>query len=465
MYKSKQILISKRKEPELYTYLEDLGFLAKSLYNASLFRIRQNFTGRRKEVLSDNEALVAEEIRQVLSRYPHLQKPKSVLTYTFLEKLMRVTENPDFFAGLPMQSAQAVVKQAVTDFNNWLAAKKDYWNHPHKYLGEPQMPSYKKGEFCSFLFTNQDCVLYAREDCTEGANLKFPKKKGYYLLASLPLDAKLKMVQVSRCYDSYKLGIVLEFPELEVCTGERVAAIDFGINNLATIVSTGDICQVYKGGIIKSKNQWFNKERARLTSIMTKGHPVKQRVTSRRLTRLSKDRHLFIQDYFHKVSRDIVNACVRDGVGTLILGVNQGWKQEANLGKAMNQSFTQIPLGILKEMIRYKAEWAGISVYEQEESYTSKADFLSSDAMPVYSKKQMSDPLPIFSGKRIKRGLYASGSGVVLNADVNAAANIMIKAIPTSSLEIKRETLESPKVSNLRDLNCKSIPVKRIVAA
>ncbi|MGF7004526.1 hypothetical protein M2149_002948, partial [Lachnospiraceae bacterium PFB1-21] len=101
MYKSKQILISKRKEPELYTYLEDLGFLAKSLYNASLFRIRQNFTGRRKEVLSDNEALVAEEIRQVLSRYPHLQKPKSVLTYTFLEKLMRVTENPDFFAGLP----------------------------------------------------------------------------------------------------------------------------------------------------------------------------------------------------------------------------------------------------------------------------------------------------------------------------------------------------------------------------
>ncbi|NDV70461.1 hypothetical protein, partial [Dysgonomonas sp. 25] len=124
MYKSKQILISKRKEPELYTYLEDLGFLAKSLYNASLFRIRQNYTGRWKEALSENEEFVAEEIRQVLSRYPHLQKPKSVLTYTFLEKLMRVTENPDFFAGLPMQSAQAVVKQAVTDFNNWLAANK-----------------------------------------------------------------------------------------------------------------------------------------------------------------------------------------------------------------------------------------------------------------------------------------------------------------------------------------------------
>ncbi|NDV70471.1 transposase, partial [Dysgonomonas sp. 25] len=117
---------------------------------------------------------------------------------------------------------------------------------------------------------------------------------------------------------------VLEFPALEFCTGERVAAIDFGINNLATIVSTGDICQVYKGGIIKSKNQWFNKERARLTSIMTKGHQTKQRVTSKRLTRLSKDRHLFIQDYFHKVSRDIVNACVRDSVGTLILGVKQG---------------------------------------------------------------------------------------------------------------------------------------------
>ncbi|MGF7085475.1 IS605 OrfB family transposase [Lachnospiraceae bacterium PF1-4] len=225
------------------------------------------------------------------------------------------------------------------------------------------------------------------------------------------------------------------------------------------------MCQVYKGGIIKSRNQWFNKERARLTSIMTKGHQTKQRVTSERLTRLSKDRHLFIQDYFHKVSRDIVNACVRDGVGTLILGVNQGWKQEANLGKAMNQTFTQIPLGILKEMIRYKAGWAGISVYEQEESYTSKADFLSSNAMPVYSKKQMSDPLSIFSGNRIKRGLYASGSGVVLNADVNAAANIMRKALPLASLEIEPNKLESPKAINLQDLNCKSTPVKRIVAA
>ena len=116
-YSVAQRVISKKDS--IYDYCDDLSRKSKLLYNASLFRIRNIFTGYEKEHLTSNEAEVFGEVKLLHESYPgiHVQK---VICYKHLEKLMRVTENPDFFAGLPMQTAQAIVKQAVTDFNNWL---------------------------------------------------------------------------------------------------------------------------------------------------------------------------------------------------------------------------------------------------------------------------------------------------------------------------------------------------------
>ena len=132
-YSVAQRVISKKDS--IYDYCDDLSRKSKLLYNASLFRIRNIFTGYEKEHLTSNEAGVFEEVKLLHESYPgiHIQK---VICYKHLEKLMRVTENPDFFAGLPMQTAQAIVKQAVTDFNNWLKSLKAYANIQRTFLAD-----------------------------------------------------------------------------------------------------------------------------------------------------------------------------------------------------------------------------------------------------------------------------------------------------------------------------------------
>ncbi len=127
----------------------------------------------------------------------------------------------------------------------------------------------------------------------------------------------------------------------------------------------------------------------------------------------------------NKISTEIVRYCVahhRDSV----IGVNKLWKQKSNIGRKNNQNFVSVPHFQLRQMIEYKALRAGIDVIEQEESYTSKADITASDYMPVYERKFR----PVFSGRRIERGLYLCKEGYCINADCNGAANILRKAIP-----------------------------------
>lgn len=441
MYSVQKIMISETKQKALYAYLQNYEILTKNLYNAALFRLRQNFTMRGKEHVTENEHGVACEIEETLNACPFLKRPGAVLTYHFLERLMRVCGNPDFFAGLPMQSAQAVVKLAVTNFRSWLAALADYKKHPEKYTGKPRMPKYKR-DFIGFTITNQDARLYVDG---EQYNLKLPKFPAYYRIHLLEAPDTLRSVQISRIHSHYCIGLVFIREEEEatkgVTGGTNLAAIDFGVDNLAALVSTNRLCVLYKGGIVKSKNQWLNKEKARLTSAITKGHKG-MRASSRRLSNLSRNRTFFLMDYFHKVSSDIIRRCLQDDVGVLILGSNKEWKQSVNLGSANNQTFISIPLGTLKNMLKYKGRRAGIRVIEQEESYTSKADYLIGDPIPVYGKEE---GMPVFSGARIKRGLYRSGTGRVLNADINAAANILRKAMPDAGT-CRYETLASPCV-------------------
>ena len=117
------VISSSRKEE--YAYFEQLSLKAKLLYNAALFRIRQVFTGWGKTDLNDNQKEVFSELEVMKAAYPHI-RVRRVLSYRVLDALMRANENPDFFSGLPMQTSQAVLKEAVTVFKAWLSAVKDY---------------------------------------------------------------------------------------------------------------------------------------------------------------------------------------------------------------------------------------------------------------------------------------------------------------------------------------------------
>ena len=176
-------------------------------------------------------------------------------------------------------------------------------------------------------------------------------------------------------------------------------------------------------------------------------------MTSKRLQRLSKKRDLFLKDQMHKISKDIITKCIEHGIGTLYLGSNKQWKQNSAIGKVNNQNFVGIPLNTLKNMIKYKAERVGIKVTDVEESYTSKADFLSNDFIPTY---QINDSNVCFSGKRTKRGLYQSGTKLLINADVNGAANILKKHNPDAFISVNDYGyLLCPNVINFKTLNFK----------
>ena len=455
-YRVTQRIIS--SDDLLYPYFDDLCRKSKLLYNAALFRVRNIFTGYDKEHRTENEVEVFQEVALLQRSYPNMHV-RRVISYTHLEKMMRVTENPDFFSGLPRQTAQQMVKQSVTDFKNWLASLREYKKHPEKYLGKPKMPRYKKSDLTTVIITNQDAVLY-RDDI--GMSLKLPLQKQRLYFSNLSSDPVLKEVKIKPYYGRFLLCLTLEEPDVAFDpSGSHVCAIDLGTDNFAAIVCDDYSSAIYKGGAVLSKIQWFHKQRAKYVSIITKGHEKKHAV-SKRLRDLSFHYANFVKYQCHKISRSIIDFCMEHQCGRLILGVNLLWKQRSNMNKINNQNFVSMPITLLRTMITYKALNAGIRIIEQEESYTSKADLIANDRIPTYG---VDDKDASFSGKRIKRGLYRCSNGMILNADCHAAANIMRKAIPDIWKDTRDYTfLSAPDVYGFHKLNPKGIPVKGIAA-
>lgn len=455
-YRVTQRIIS--SDDPLYPYFDNLCRKSKLLYNAALFRVRNIFTGYDKEHRTENEVEVFQEVALLQRSYPNMHV-RRVISYTHLEKMMRVTENADFFSGLPRQTAQQMVKQTVTDFKNWLASLREYKKHPEKYLGKPKMPRYKKSDLTTVIITNQDAVLY-RDDI--GMSLKLPLQKQRLYFSNLSSDPVLKEVKIKPYYGRFLLCLTLEEPDVAFDPfRSHVCAIDLGTDNFAAIVCDDYSSAIYKGGAVLSKIQWFHKQRAKYVSIITKGHEKKHAV-SKRLRDLSFHYANFVKDQCHKISRSIIDFCMEHQCGTLILGVNLLWKQRSNMNKINNQNFVSMPITLLRTMITYKALNAGIRIIEQEESYTSKADLIANDRIPTYG---VDDKDASFSGKRIKRGLYRCSNGMILNADCHAAANIMRKAIPDIWKDTRDYTfLSAPDVYGFHKLNPKGIPVKGIAA-
>ena len=445
-------------EDTIYSYCDNLCRKAKLLYNAALFRVRNVFTGYEKEHRTENEIGVFEEIAMLQKAYPTIHVRK-VISYYHLEKLMRVTDNPDFFAGLPKQTAQQMTKQAVTDFKNWLASLREYKKHPEKYLGKPRMPHYKKQDLATVIITNQDAVLYPEQN---GVSLKLPITKERLYFSNISEDAFLKDVKIKPYHGRFLLCLTFEEPEPVIKTSmPNTCAIDFGTDNFAAIVCDDGSSAIYKGGAVLSDTQWFHKQKAKYVSILTRGHKNRY-IPSKRLSDLSYRHANFVKDQCHKISRSIIDFCVEHQAGTLILGVNPLWKQNSRIGRVNNQKFVSMPITFLRTMITYKALNAGIKIVEQEESYTSKADITAKDYIPTYG---VDDENAKFSGVRIKRGLYRCADGTILNADCHAAANIMRKTVPNIwDKTTDFSFLANPKVYGFHELNPKSIPVKGIAA-
>jgi putative transposase len=199
-----------------------------------------------------------------------------------------------------------------------------------------------------------------------------------------------------------------------------VASIDLGVNTLAAVTSNKPGFQplLINGRPLKSVNQFYNKRKAELQSRLPTGQK-----SSARIERLTTKRNLRVKHYLHVTSRRIIDHLVAEGIGALVIGKNEGWKQKVNIGRQNNQTFMSIPHGQFIQMLSYKAELVGIHVILQEESYTSRTSFLDSETPQKHEQ---------YAGRRVARGLFQTGDGRLINADVNAGYQILVKAIPNA---------------------------------
>jgi putative transposase len=229
---------------------------------------------------------------------------------------------------------------------------------------------------------------------------------------------------------------------------ELNAAIDIGLDNLATIVFNDIAIQpiIINGKPLKSANQFYNKQVAKFRGFRSLG-----KGNSRRIAALVNNRNQFVSSYLHQSTKMIVDEFVSLGVTHVSIGKNEQWKTRLNLGKRTNQNFTQIPHAIFIEMLTYKLERVGITVKVAEESYTSKASAIDWDIIPTYEPNNKVKH--IFSGRRVKRAWYVSKDGLKIHADVNGALNIGRKSNPEGFDTLK---------SILRDRGCLVVHPRRI---
>ena len=197
-----------------------------------------------------------------------------------------------------------------------------------------------------------------------------------------------------------------------------------GINNLITAVSNDGKSFIIDGKRLKSINQWYNKENARLQSVKDKQRFGRK--TTNRQKNIARDRNNKVNDYMNKAARKVLDYCIANDIGTLVVGYNETFQRSSHIGKQNNQNFVNIPYGQLRSKLEYLCELNGIVFVKQEESYTSKSSFWDKDDIPVYNADNPKEYQ--FSGNRVHRGLYRTASGKTFNADVNGALNIMRKS-------------------------------------
>lgn len=435
MHSATQICV--KPSSEFYPYFDTIAALCNNLRNAALYRTRQVLTMVEKpfDKLTANELEVYNEIAYALpamgDKFKMPVKGKQFLSVDFLEALMRATNNPDFMAkGLPKQTAQQVLKEVAKNMKGFYAGVRKYKKDHASFTGKVKLPRYsEKGGRHTIAFTNQDCVIYEIKGKPGFHEVKFPEIKKRLYIADMPLRGRLKQITVKPNHGNYIVSLVFDDEKETPVTRppHRMVGIDLGVDNTAAITNNlGLPCLLFKGGVLKSINQLYNKKMAAIQSEQTKDTD-KKFVMTKKTHSLCVWRNNRIEDTINKIGSSIVAWCCDNDVDTIVIGHNTHWKQNANMGKKNNQTVVQLPLYKLILNITYRAERCGIRVINREESYTSKASFLDNDAIPTYGKN---DEEYKFSGKRVKRGLYKAADGTVINADLNGSANILRKEFP-----------------------------------
>ena len=397
---------------EEYNILRELCRTAKNLTNQAIYNIRQHYF----------------QEKQFLKYESNYHEMKNCENYKLLNSNM----------------AQQTLKNVDAMFKSFFAliklAKEGRYNFKHI-----KLPNYlPKNEYANLIiadFRIKDNIL------TIPYSYAFRRKYETKIQIKIPKaleDKKIKQIQIIPKFNArlFEIQYTYEIQEENIQLNTNNAlAIDLGVNNLCTCVTNTGKSFIIDGRKLKSINQFFNKQNAKLQSIKDKQNIKK---LTKRQYLISNKRKNRVNDYINKTCRYIINYCLINDIGTLVIGYNQSFQCKANLGKKNNQIFTQLPFGKIREKLEYLCKRYNINYILQEESYTSKASFFDNDDLPVYNAD---NPQTYeFSGKRIKRGLYQTKNKYRFNADCNGALNILRKSsVVDLSVLYGRGELDTPK--------------------
>lgn len=387
------ILVEKHiiRSGKYFNQLIEITRLSKNLYNSGLYAVRQYY-------------------------FEH----KKFLNYVNLNNMFVEQKQQDYYK-LPAKVSQQTLKMVEQNFKSFFGSLKS------EKTKKVKIPKYldKNSSFLT-IWTNQAVSL---------------KKKGYLKLSGTDVYIKtnldnINQVRVVPGNNQLVVEILYEVQEKELKKDNgKYSSVDLGINNLLTLSGNTTKPIIINGKPLKSINQYYNKKKSQIQSKLETINKTKK---SKKLNRLTNKRNNKINDYLHKSSKIIINHLVSKDICTLIVGYNQYWKQEINIGKKNNQNFVSIPYLKLLNMLEYKCKREGINFVKNEESYTSKCSFIDGEEIKKHTK---------YLGKRIKRGLFKSASGKLINADLNGSLNILKKVVGEFQYPI--EVCSTPKVINL----------------
>lgn len=398
---------------EEYNILRELCRIAKNLTNQAIYNIRQHYF----------------QEKQYLRYEANYHEMKRLENYKLLN------------SNISQQTLKDVDKMFKSFFALIKLAKQGKYNF--KYI---KLPNYLPKNGYSNLAISQ---IRLRKDNILIIPLSntFKKKYNNKIEIKIPQvleDKKIKEIRIIPKFNArfFEIQYTYEIQEEEIKLNiNNALAIDLGVNNLCTCVTNTGKSFIIDGRKLKSFNQFFNKQNAKLRSIKDKQSIERQTKQQYLIFNKRKNR---VNDYINKTCRYIINYCLSNDIGTLVIGYNQSFQCKANLGKKNNQIFTHLPFGKIREKLEYLCKRYNINYILQEESYTSKASFFDNDELPIYNADNPQTYK--FSGKRIKRGLYQTKKGYLFNADCNGALNILrkSKAVDLTVL-CSRGELDTPK--------------------
>ena len=391
--------------------LKYLSHIAKNLTNEAIYNIRQYYFNKKK-----------------------------YLSYNENYKMLKNSEN---YKKLNSNMAQQILKEVDGSFKSFfgllkLAKNGQYDNKKiklPKYLAKDGFTTLVIG----FVRLKDDILIVPYSNSFRKIHKEIVIK-----LPPVLKDRKIKEIRIIPKQHSRYFEIQYTYEVEEVqreLNKENALGIDLGIDNLCTCVTNNGASFIIDGRKLKSINQYYNKINAKLQSIKDKQKIERTTLRQKRITRKRNNR---INDYLSKAARTIVNYCLNNDIGKLVLGYNEDFQRKSNIGSINNQNFVNIPYGKLRDKLIYLCKLYGIEFKLQEESYTSKASFFDRDEIPIYDKENSQKY--IFSGKRIKRGLYQTSTGKLINADCNGALNILRKSkVVDLGILYNRGELNTPK--------------------